>query len=160
MTRHIASLIRRHPAVMRLPCLMFRRLQARYTVGAVAVVIDSRRRVLIVEHLLHPQRPWGLPGGWIGHNEDPSAAIVRELREELQLKADTVKVLHIAKSVRNHIDIAFLCQAQSPVGKLSRELLNHKWVKPDQLPDMRPFHQQSIELAFKSVHRSPPWEQT
>ena len=160
MTRCLASFIRRHPAVMRLPCLMFRRLQARYTVGAVAVVIDSRRRVLIVEHLLHPQRPWGLPGGWIGHNEDPSAAIVRELQEELQLKADTVKVLHIAKSVRNHIDIAFLCQAQSPVGKLSRELLNHKWVKPDQLPDMRPFHKQSIELAFKSVHRSPPWEQT
>lgn len=139
---------------------MFRRLQARYTVGAVAVVIDSRRRVLIVEHVLHPRRPWGLPGGWIGHDEDPSAAIVRELREELQLKANTVKVLHIAKSVRNHIDIAFLCQAQSPVGKLSRELLNHKWVKPDQLPDMHPFHKKSIELAFKSVHRSPQWEQT
>lgn len=139
---------------------MFRGLQARYTVGVVAVVIDSRGRVLIVEHVLHPRHPWGLPGGWIGHNEDPSAAVTRELREELQLAADAVNILHIAKSARSHIDIAFLCQAQGSVGKLSRELLNHKWVKPDQLPSLHPFHKKSIEIAFKTVRRSPEWEQT
>ena len=139
---------------------MFRGLQARYTVGVVGVVIDSRGRVLIVEHVLHPRHPWGLPGGWIGHNEDPSAAVTRELREELQLAADAINILHIAKSARNHIDIAFLCQAQGSVGKLSGELLNHKWVKPDQLPSLHPFHKKSIEIAFKNVRRSPEWEQT
>ena len=139
---------------------MFRGLQARYTIGVVAVVIDSRQRVLIVEHVLHPRHPWGLPGGWMERNEDPSAAVVRELREELQLTANATKILHIAKSSRNHIDIAFLCEAQGSVGKLNRELLNHKWVKPDQLPDLHKFHKKSIELAFKSVRRSPKWEQT
>lgn len=139
---------------------MFRSLQARYTLGVVAVVIDSRGRVLIVEHVLHPRYPWGLPGGWMGHNEDPAAAIARELREELQLVVNAAKILHVAKSSRNHIDMAFLCEAQDSVGKLSSELLNHKWIKPDQLPNMHRFHKKSIELAFESVRRSPKWEQT
>ena len=139
---------------------MFRSLQARYTLGVVAVVIDSRGRVLIVEHVLHPRYPWGLPGGWMGHNEDPAAAIARELREELQLVVNAAKILHVAKSSRSHIDMAFLCEAQDSVGKLSSELLNHKWIKPDQLPDMHRFHKKSIELAFASVRRSPKWEQT
>jgi len=94
------------------------------------------------------------------HNEDPAAAIARELREELQLVVNAAKILHVAKSSRSHIDMAFLCEAQDSVGKLSSELLNHKWIKPDQLPDMHRFHKKSIELAFESIRRSPKWEQT
>ncbi len=144
---------------MRFPYLLLRSAQTRYTIGLVAVVIDSQGRVLIVEHVLHPRHPWGLPGGWIGHNEDPAAAISRELREELQLAVRVKSILHIAKPFRNHLDLAFLCEAQSSVGELNRELLSYKWVKPDQLPDLHLFHKKSIEIAFESLRRRPKWEQ-
>ena len=159
MTRRIAALIRRYPFIIQLPYLMTRRLQGRYTLGVVAVIMDKQGRTLIVEHVFHPRRPWGLPGGWVGHDEEPAAAIARELREELQLTARPVEPIHIAKSFRSHIDIAFLCEAQSPIGKLSRELLNYKWVEPHQLSDLHPFHHKAIEMAFERARRSPQWEQ-
>ena len=97
---------------------------------------------------MHPDYPWGLPGGWIGADEDPAAAVIRELKEELQLSVNVIRVLHIAKSFPNHIDMSFLCETQSAVGKLSRELLDYKWLAPDELPDLHVFHRKSIEIAL------------
>ena len=137
---------------MRLPYLLISRTQARYSVGVAAVVLDDCGRVLLVEHSYHPRFPWGLPGGWIGDDEDPAAAIVRELQEELQLEVDVVRVIHSSKTVRNHIDLAFLCHANCPVGKLSHELLDYAWVNCDELPEIKTFHRRSIEAA----HVPPP----
>lgn len=128
--------------------MIYRRLQTRYTIGVVGVVLDQRGHVLVVEHVLHPDYPWGLPGGWIGADEDPAAAVARELKEELQLAVNVIRVLHIAKSFPNHIDISFLCESQSASGKLSFELLDHKWFAPDKLPNLHVFHRESIEIAL------------
>lgn len=137
---------------MRLPYLLISRTQARYSVGVAAVVLDDCGRVLLVEHSYHPRFPWGLPGGWIGDDEDPAVAIVRELQEELQLEVDVVRVIHSSKTVRNHIDLAFLCHANCPVGKLSHELLDYAWVNCNELPEIKTFHRRSIEAA----HVPPP----
>lgn len=147
MSRQVATLLRRFPVLIRLPYQIFRRLQARYTVGVVGVIFNEQGRVLIVEHVYHAQYPWGLPGGWIGDDEDPAAAILRELREELQLNAEVARVLHIAKPFRNHIDMSFLCHCRSPIGKLNMELLNFCWADPDNLPELQAFHRQSIKIA-------------
>ena len=148
MTRQLAAVIRRFPAIIRFPNLVFRRLQRRYTIGVVGVIINQRGRVLIVEHVLHPGFPWGLPGGWIGADEDPAAAVVRELREELQLAATVTKVLHIARSFPYHIDMSFLCESNGDVGKVSVELLDYKWAAADDLPDLHEFQRESIAIAL------------
>lgn len=147
MTRHISVLLRRFPFILRLPYLLFSRAQARYTVGVSAVVFDDQGRILLVEHSYHPRFPWGLPGGWIGEDEDPAAAVLRELAEELQLEAEVIRVVYASKTVSNHIDLAYLCEARSPVGKLSHELLGYAWVHGAQLPEIRRFHRRSIEAA-------------
>ena len=154
MTRQLAAFIRRFPAVIHIPYRVFRRVQTRYTVGVVAVILDDHCRVLIVEHLLHPDYPWGLPGGWIGADEDPAAALLRELKEELQLTAVVTQTLHVARSLPNHIDIAFLCQAKGPIGKLSIELLDYKWVEPEALPQLQAFHRRAIEAALNRRRQS------
>ena len=153
MARQFAAVIRRFPALMRLPYAFFRRFQARYTIGVVGVILDDQGRVLIVEHVLHPDFPWGLPGGWIGEDEDPRAGLLRELREELQLPARVKRILHVAKPIANHIDMAFLCEARGPIGALSRELLDHRWATPDRLPAMHKFHRKSIEIALNGGDR-------
>ena len=143
---------------MRLPYLVYSRTQARYTIGVSAVILDGAGRVLLVEHAYHPRFPWGLPGGWIDADEDPSAAIVRELSEELQLNARVVRVVYIAKTAPNHIDLAFHCEASSPIGKLSHELLDFKWVARGHLPDIKRFHRQSIETAYAHIQGGEEWE--
>ena len=147
MTRQIAGILRRFPALLRLPYLLFSRTQTRYSLGVAAVVFDIDGNVLLVEHSYHPRFPWGLPGGWIGHDEDPAAAILRELREELQLEAEVKRVLLASKTAPNHIDLAFLCQSKGDIGKLSHELLDYAWVNREELPDIKTFHRRAIAAA-------------
>ncbi len=136
---------------MRMPYLVYSRMQARYTIGVAAVILDGAGRVLLVEHAYHPRFAWGLPGGWIDEDEDPSAAVLRELSEELQLKARVLRVVHISKTAPNHIDLAFQCEALSPIGKLSHELLNYQWVSGKELPEMKRFHRKSIDFASEQI---------
>ncbi len=158
MTRHIAALLRRYPFVLRLPYQVFSRAQARYTLGVSAVVFDARGRILIVEHAYHPQLPWGLPGGWVGQDEDPAEAVTRELKEELQLEADVLSVVHTGKTAKAHVDLAFLCQAKCPVGKLSHELLAYDWFEADRLPRLKSFHHRAILASQAWQPRSETWE--
>ena len=153
MTRRIAELVRRYPLIIRLPYLLFRRFQPRYTIGVVGILINDMGQILIVEHVLHPEHPWGLPGGWIDSDEQPAVAVVRELKEELQLDTIVKDIIHIEKRYKNHIDIAFTCEALNSVGKLSNELLNYQWADPNHLPPLNTFHKSAIEIALKTFHR-------
>ena len=142
---------------MRMPYLVFSRLQARYTIGVAAVILDGDGRVLLVEHAYHPQFPWGLPGGWIDKDEDPSAAIAREINEELQLKARVLRVVHMSKTAPNHIDLAFQCEAISPIGNLCHELLDFQWAAREHLPDIKRFHRQAIDSAYEHIRGDKEW---
>ena len=147
VSRQIASLVRRFPALVRLPYLVYQRARPRYTLGVAAVIVNEAGAVLLVEHVFHPRFAWGLPGGWVDVDEDPAAGILRELREELALSARVCRVVHVAKTAPNHIDIAYLCVAESPIGKLSHELLAYRWAAADELPPLKSFHARAIELA-------------
>lgn len=73
------ELFRRLPLVVRR--LVTRTVAPAYTVGVVAVCRDVEDRVLLVRS--RHQRGWGLPGGLLERGEQPAAAIVRELAEEV-----------------------------------------------------------------------------
>lgn len=85
-TRHRAliSLWRRLPDRMRR--LALRVGMASVSVGACALVRDAQGRLLLAHHTYHP-RAWGLPGGFIGNDEQPGDGLARELREELCVEA-------------------------------------------------------------------------
>lgn len=155
--RRLSNLLRRFPLLTRLPYLLYRRAQPRYTIGVAAVILNHDGRVLLVEHAYHPRCPWGLPGGWIDADEEPAAAVLRELREELQLQARVLRLVHAAKTAPNHIDLAFHCEALNPIGKLSHELLGYRWTARDQLPDIKPFHHQAIESAMRQARGDESW---
>jgi ADP-ribose pyrophosphatase YjhB (NUDIX family) len=152
--RRFSQFIRRFPIVIRIPYYLFRFIQTRYTIGVVGVIIDETDNILLVEHVFHPYHPWGLPGGWIGYNEDPAVAVTRELAEELNLQAEVQDILLVERGFRNHIDIAFRCIVHNKVGQLSKELLDYQWVNMDQLPKLNDFHTKAINLAIKQSNES------
>ncbi len=71
------------------------------TMGACAIILDGRGRVLLAHHT-YRKRPWGLPGGLVGYNEQPSDGLARELREELGVQAQVGPVLSAETNAATH----------------------------------------------------------
>jgi ADP-ribose pyrophosphatase YjhB (NUDIX family) len=147
--QQLAAVIRRIPKLMLIPYHLYRFIQPKYSVGVVGVVLNEQREVLLVEHVFHPRKPWGLPGGWIGFNEDPSQAVIREFAEELDLTIDIEHLLLIRRTEFNHLDFAYLCQTKGEIGTISYELLAYDWFKQENLPHLHTFHDEAIKAAFE-----------
>lgn len=71
------------------------------TIGACAIILDSRGRVLLAHHT-YRARPWGLPGGLVSAREHPSTGLARELREELGVAAQVGPVLSAETNAAAH----------------------------------------------------------
>lgn len=127
----------------------WRFFQAKYSVGVVGVIINDDGEVLLVEHVFHPKKPWGLPGGWVGNKEDPAVTVQREIQEELSLDVEVGPILLLERPYSNHLDLAYRCYTHDTIGKLSFELLGYKWFDPTNLPPMMSVHKRAIQLALE-----------
>jgi 8-oxo-dGTP pyrophosphatase MutT (NUDIX family) len=158
LRRRLATFIRRFPFVSGLAQRVYRHLQPWRTVGAVGVVMNDAGHVLIVEHVFHPIYPWGLPGGWMGRREDPGETVRREVLEETGLRVRVVCPLLVEHTpyLARHLDVCFLCVVEADNGPvtLSDELLDYRWIDPDQgeLP-LRRAHLRAINAAREVLQR-------
>jgi 8-oxo-dGTP pyrophosphatase MutT (NUDIX family) len=135
-----------------------RQVQPRFTAGAVGVLLDEPgERVLLVEHVFHAARPWGLPGGWIDRRESPAHAVEREFYEETGLRVRAVRPLavELGKEWRRHLDLVYLCELDGEPGpiRLSHELLDYRWTPCDALPPLVSFQRQAIQAALSADRR-------
>ncbi len=66
------------------------------SVAVAAGVVFVNGRILIGQRHAHERHPlkWEFPGGKMEPGEDPARALIRELREELAVKASVGPVLH------------------------------------------------------------------
>lgn len=146
--QRIAALVKRLPVALRLVHFLWRLTRPRFSAGVVGVVFNPLGEVLIVEHVYHTYPQWGLPGGYVDRGENPDTTIARELREELELRVEVGRIVLLERAYAGHLDIAYLCSAGSEVGALSDELLDYRWVLPDQLPAVQPFHRRAVQAAL------------
>ena len=111
----------------------------RFAVTAGAIVTDSRGRVLLLKHRFRPGSGWGLPGGFIEHGEQPGEALRRELREEIGLEVEQLKLFTVrAFKKPKQVEIVFMAHAPgSPVG-LSFEIQEAGWFLPGEFPKELP----------------------
>jgi len=80
---------------------------------------------------------WEFPGGKIERNETPEQAIVREVREELGVRATPVERLHSVAHDYAHgtrVEIVFVrCTLDSLQFTLSDEVNDARWQQPSEI---------------------------
>ena len=122
-------------------------------IGAAIVLFDESGKVLLLKHVFHGRHPWALPGGWVNRNEDPTAAVMRELREETGLSAELDRPIYVTNSTLfNNVDIFY--RGFHPQGNVRKsfEIIESGWFDPNKLPDgMMPKTYAAIQAAMRET---------
>src|ERR1700750_1308035 len=117
---------------------------ARFTVTAGAVIFNDHREVLLLKHRFRAGSGWGLPGGFMETGEQPIDALRRELREEIALEVDEVKILAVRSFKKpKQVELLFSARANAHVRSQTIEVERAEWFTIDALPEGLPRDQRS-----------------
>ena len=110
-----------------------------FAVTAGAVVTDASGRVLLLKHRFRPGTGWGMPGGFIEEGEQPEEALRRELREEVGLEVEQLRLFTTrAFKKPKQVEIVFRCQAVGNPDQLNFEIQKAAWFLLTELPEELP----------------------
>ena len=120
------------------------------TVGA--LIVNDKGEILLVRSY-----KWGnkrtVPGGHIELGERSEAAVKREVKEEVGLDVEPVKLLLVQEAIfpvdyvkhEHYIFMDYLCRSKSSAVKVDREeIQEYLWVDPDR----------TLELELESFTRN------
>lgn len=128
-------------------------------VGVAAAVMRGGRLLLIQRNGAHGGGTWAVPGGHLEYGESPEDCAVRELQEEVGLKARGARFIGITNDVyiekqAHYITLWMAMDAPEgePFAAAPEEVADLGWFAPDALP-APPFQPFASLLAGQS---SPP----
>ena len=122
-----------------------RAVQPKFTVSATGVIVNDKKEVLLLEHVLRPASGWALPGGFLNQFEQAEEALRREMMEEIGLELTDVAP-YLARTNHTHVEIFFLARSLGEPQVRSREIIAFKWCGLGELPgDMSPTQRRLIE---------------
>ena len=99
----------------------------------VAALVEHEGKVLLVRNHGWPEKWFGLVAGFLERAETPEAAVLRELEEELGLKAEVVRLIGVyAFPERNQIILAYHLRGRGTVA-LGEEIAELRAVPPERL---------------------------
>jgi 8-oxo-dGTP diphosphatase len=105
-------------------------------VVAAAIILD-KGRVLIAQREAgsHMEFRWEFPGGKLEGNETPEQALVREIKEELDMVIEPVEIYKAVRHKYKDKDIlllAYICRLVNGIGT-PIECNDFKWIEKTQL---------------------------
>jgi NAD+ diphosphatase len=99
----------------------------------VAALVEHQDQVLLVRNQGWPQKWFGLVAGFLERGETPEEGVRRELREELGLEGEVVRLIGVyAFPERNELIIAYHLRATGTVA-LGEEIAQMRAIPPDRL---------------------------
>lgn len=124
--------------------------QPSFTVSAGAIVFDSGGRVLLLRHVLRPDKSgWGIPGGFLAKGEQPEDAVKRELCEEAGVNIENLQFLKI-RTNGQHVEVIYRAEAKNTDARpKSLEITEARWFQIEQLPDLSKRERELFTLARK-----------
>jgi len=117
-----------------------RTTQTNFTVSVAAIVVNDKREVLMLNHVLRPKSGWGFPGGFLDANERPADAIRREVLEETGIELDDLALEHTLVRGR-HLEIIFSARPIGEARVLSSEIYELGWFDKSSMPQGTTFAQ-------------------
>lgn len=165
MKHHLARLIKKLPPLRWGLSLGARLFGPQNHVGTIGAVFNKYGQVLLVEHVFRIDYVWGLPGGWVERGEDPATAIVREVKEELNVEIEVKKLLFcLPQGIEKGsvtpagLCVAFYCRLVDDLNAVPRfaaqaeksyEVLSIRWFDPHKVTVRIPSLQQKAMLLAK-----------
>lgn len=113
--------------------LIIRTSQNKFTVSVGAVVLNKNNEILLLDHVLRPASGWGIPGGFIGFDEQPDEAVKREIFEETGLEIEDVRIC-IVRTIEHHVEMIFIARGNGEAMVKSREIHRLGWFEFDKMP--------------------------
>lgn len=145
----IGKIWKKTPPAVRMRII--RTTQHTFTASAGALVTNSKKEILLLDHVLRPKSGWGIPGGFMNHGEQPETAVAREVMEEVGLEITNVKMIR-ARTIERHIEMLFIAEAEGEPEVLSREIKSAGWFSIDEIPaEMHPPQRFIVENYLKSL---------
>ena len=129
--------------------------QRRFTVTVAAMLFDDAQRILLLEHVFRADRGWGVPGGFIGKGEQPEEALRRELREEVSIDLDDVRLVFTRTLVSiKQVEIYYRARVVGEPKPSSFEIKQAQWFALSDLPpelsqDQRKLIERALALNEK-----------
>lgn len=107
---------------------------------ACAIILNKERKILAAQRSFTMSLPlkWEFPGGKIESNETPEQCIIREIKEELDIKISIIRPFTASQYIYPTVTINLIpsiCQYVS--GEIFlKEHANYKWLNPNELLDL------------------------
>lgn len=103
------------------------------------IIFDTKTRKILIgrreKDLYVPKLTWVFPGGRPSHGEELESTIKKKIKEETGLKVETLGAV-FAKTYpekKEMLSIYYLCESTGGKEKPSGDLIELKWVKPEEL---------------------------
>ena len=142
-----------------------------FLISAKGLVFNQQKQILLLkisdqDHDKKARLKWDIPGGLIEIEEDLEKCLIREIKEECNIKVEVKNLLAInnnwtkgfkfkngnIKDARIFV-LGFLCQYKGGTVKLSIEHEDYRWVNIDQINNYNliPNARGLIEKALKLI---------
>ncbi len=89
-----------------------------------AILLDKDNKISLMHRSTKDLKQWELPGGKLEKDELPEQAVVRELKEELNIKVQIIKYIGFKEFEDNGIILKYhwyKCKIESGIPKLMEE---------------------------------------
>lgn len=128
--------------------------------GALAVVQDNGRLLLIrrADKLERAAGYWGLPGGTVEKGETPSQCALRELREEVNLHGEALRVLGSSLSFSGEYELFWVEVRVEDIETLhsnQAEVAEARWLTPQDVTALEPLIPGALEGFSRFL--GPEW---
>jgi ADP-ribose pyrophosphatase YjhB (NUDIX family) len=122
-----------------------------FTIGAFGILFDTEEKVLLCHR--RDFNLWDLPGGRVERGEMPWEGVVREVKEEVGLDVEIVRLVGVyGKTQKNDVIFSFICREIGGLLTMTDEADDCAYFSPYDLPkNLSPKHVERIMHAMQGV---------